>query len=109
MQFKTFVCLSETIKMLKSYIHISNCHIYVLITVYLAKLQYIYIQLSKCLCRKFQYLYPNAVFRIRFMEKVSMYILIFEVFSSCNRTRDDSHSPNTIICYIYRNYAPRWL
>ena len=41
MQFKTFVCLSEMIKMLKSYIHISNCHIYVLITVYLAKLQYI--------------------------------------------------------------------
>ena len=63
--------------MLKSYIHISNCHIYVLITVYLAKLQYIYIQLSKCLCRKFQYLYPNAVFRIRFMYKVSMYILFF--------------------------------
>ena len=56
LQFKTFVCLSETIKMLKSHIYLSNCHIYVLITVYLAKLQYIY---------------PTAKM---FMPKISIYI-----------------------------------
>ena len=39
--------------------------------------RYIYIQLPKYICRKFQYIYPNAVFRIRFIYEVSIYILIF--------------------------------
>ena len=68
--------------MLKRYIYISNCHIYVLITAYLAKLQYI--QLPKYICRKFQYIYLNAVFRIRFIFEVSIdpYIYIYLVYTT---------------------------
>ena len=51
---------------------------------------HIYIQLLNYICRKFQYVYPNAVFRLRFICKVSIYIyiyiLIFEILTSCNRT-----------------------
>ena len=89
MDFKSasfcFLYLSKTIKMLKSYIYISNCHIYVLITVYLAKLQYIYIQLPKYMSRKFQYIYIQML--------CSVFVLSFL------RSRYENATPN--LCCVF--------
>jgi len=85
----TCLCLSNRIKMSKSDIYVPSCHIYVQITLYISKVQYI--------CPKLRYVYPNPATCFRFIynsqndftyfNTVSIYIFheLFSIYISCGQ------------------------
>ena len=62
------ICLSNRIKMSKSDIYVPSCHIYVQITLYISKVQYI--------CPKLRYVYPNPATCFRFIYNSQMILHI---------------------------------
>ena len=62
------LCLSNRIKMSKSDIYVPSCHIYVQITLYISKVQYI--------CPKLWYVYPNPATCFRFNSQMILHISV---------------------------------
>ena len=86
---KRLLCLSNRIKMSKSDIFVPSCHIYVQITLYISKVQYI--------CPKLQYVYPIPATCFRFIYNSQMILHIsiqfrykyftdfFSIYISCGQ------------------------
>jgi len=86
---KKCLCLSNRIKMSKSDIYVPSFHIYVQITLYISKVQYI--------CPKLQYVYPNPATCFRFIYNSQMILHIsiqfrykyftdfFSIYISCGQ------------------------
>ena len=75
------VCLSNRIKMSKSDIYVPSCHIYVQITLYISKVQYIcpklrYVYPNQYICPKLRYVYPNPAACFRFIYNSQMILHI---------------------------------